>query len=76
MVPSHTVHLPLGALLSACTMCGHRFCAQLHELHAKSKVFGAPKIGKGETRTKDEFFLVRHCLLLSVTVCYCLDCEQ
>ena len=24
MVHSHTVHLPLGALLSPCTMCGYR----------------------------------------------------
>ena len=29
---AHTVHLPLGALLIGCTMCGHRSPQEMHHL--------------------------------------------
>eukprot|EP00966_Prymnesium_polylepis_P226560 5241027-Prymnesium_polylepis.1 len=52
-----------ATLDSACktpSATGKSFCAQLHQQHAKSKVFGAPKVGRKETRSKDDHFVVRH----------------
>ena len=39
---------------------GKTFCAGLHQAHAKSKVFGAPKLSKKEQRGKDDHFVVKH----------------
>ena len=39
---------------------GQKFCAALHDAHPKSKVFGAPKVGKKESRSKTDHFVVKH----------------
>ena len=41
---------------------GQKFCASIHEAHTdkKSKVLGAPKVGKKESRSKTDHFVVKH----------------
>ena len=39
---------------------GKTFCAQLHQLHAKSPVLTAPKPSRKESRSKEEYFTVKH----------------
>ena len=41
---------------------GQKFCAAIHQAHTdqKSKVIGAPKLGKKESRGKADHFLVKH----------------
>ena len=49
MVHSHTVHLPLGALLTTCTMCGTGIypplCAHKDHEHCKDGNCGAERRG-------------------------------
>ena len=39
---------------------GQKFCASIHDAHTKSKVLTAPKVGKKETRSKTDHFVVKH----------------
>ncbi len=39
---------------------GRTFCTALHKQHSKSRVFAAPKVGRKETRSKDDHFIVKH----------------
>ncbi len=58
--PTCGVYPTLDSQCRAPNTSGKTFCGQLHDLQSKSKVFGAPKMGKGETRRKDIHFVVKH----------------
>ena len=55
-----TYHLLL--VVDAIEIGRKKFCAAIHQAHTdqKSKVIGAPKLGKKESRGKADHFLVKH----------------
>ena len=48
MVPSHTVHLPLGALLIMCTMCGTGMLTDRYEAQGGTSAGGIAPVGHPE----------------------------
>ena len=71
----HRVHLPLGALLSPCTVCGtgwHIAWAIVPALMLTSLFFFDHNVSSILLLSVTVCCTVFYCLLLSVTVCYCL----
>ncbi|KAL1511060.1 hypothetical protein AB1Y20_005884 [Prymnesium parvum] len=62
--PNVGVYATLDSACKTPNASGKTFCAQLHDTHAKSKVFAAPKLsskkGAEETRSKEDHFVVKH----------------
>ena len=54
------IYTTLDSCCKSGSSTGQKFCAALHDAHAKSKVFGAPKVGKKENRSKTDHFVVKH----------------
>ena len=54
------IYTTLDSCCKTGSSTGQKFCAALHDTHSKSKVLAAPKVGKKETRSKTDYFVVKH----------------
>ena len=58
--PTTGIYATLDTQCRTPNASGRTFCGALHKAHAKSLVFGAPKVSRKETRSKEDHFIVKH----------------